>query len=1103
MKQTIKQVCGVLLFALLSLSGFAQKTNGDKIIVTGIVIDNTGSGLPGVNVIEKGTKNGITTDIDGKYKIAVNKGAILSFAFIGMDRVEKVVGNQSVINVTLKDDATNLNEVVVVGYGKQKKIHLTSAVETVKMSEIENLPTGDVGTALAGRIIGVGVSGGSTRPGVKSTLKIRNPMSPAKDGGTLAPLYVIDGVLQIAADGTNDTTLFDNIDSSEIESISFLKDAAAVVYGARAAQGVVVITTKRGKIGATKFSYSGSYGANDEAFRTKMMSAYDFANYINIANGVNGANKGVDKDYNFSPDELEYFKTLNYNPLEEEWHPSFNSRHNLSVSGGTEKATYFAGASYYTQNGNLSTLDYSKWTYRAGADVSISENLKAGLQLSGFYSDKTKTFNKVGGENDENDYRTLLTGVPFVPLYINDLPVQLAGNTNALSQYHYQEIQRLGNLATTTASTMTLNMFVDYKVPFVKGMSVRGSYARNMGNARGTQVGTSYKLYQFTASTALNDAGLPIGGTNGHIYNESSIIKSSATYKNGDRLYYDNSNSFSVQYNATASYNRDFGKHSFSGLFSVEKSEAESTKEVVFKEGVLQTTDGQFGSAFGATTGSTAKSQSGSLGYIGRFNYAYGDKYLGEFLFRSDASTKFAPDYYWGKFWSLSAGWVISKEDFFKSSVIDFLKVRYSIGHLGKDDTRAWQWRQRYTYQEGKGIVTGEGNNNVNSSTGMKMEVSPNPDAHWSDEIKTNFGLESKFLNNRLSFTGELYYNIGTNVLMENTGNVPFTVGGSVAAENFGSIDTFGYELSLGWDDRAGKDIHYGVDVRFGWSDNKIVKGNFNAADILLPWKQKPGQSSDNGVWGYDYMGMFKTQADVDAYVSQYRITSFSSADSPSSYNLVVGTTNPDGSVVSNGNLKPGMLYYRDVRGAYLGNGQFAGPDGKIDQNDQIQLAKRASTKYGMGTTLRFAYKSFSINTVVNASFGGGWSEVDSQTRKPLYNQISRNFDNRPEIWNNIYDPLLNPNGTMPNPYWSQINMDVTSTFWKKDPFRIECRNITLAYKLPSQALNTLKISNCALNLVVMNPFNLYNPFGYKNANGAYDTYPALRTVSLGLNVGF
>ncbi|MBP6460478.1 MAG: SusC/RagA family TonB-linked outer membrane protein [Crocinitomicaceae bacterium] len=1076
MKQTIKQVCGVLLFTLFSFSGFAQKTDGEKII-TGNVIDNTGLGLPGVNVIEKGSKKGVATDMDGRYVITVKNDAVLVFAYVGMIKQEIKVGNSSVVNVTMKEDASELEAVVVVGYGQQKKIHLTSAVETAKMGEIENLPTGDIGAALAGRIIGVGVSGGYTRPGTKSTLKIRNPMSTAKDGGTTAPLYVIDGVLQIAADGTNDTTLFDNMDSSEVESISFLKDGAAVVYGARAAQGVVVITTKRGKIGTTKFSYSGSYGANDEAFRTKMMTAYDFGNYINIANGVNGANRGVQTDYNFSPDELEYFKTLNYNPLEDEWKPSFNSRHNLNVSGGSDKATYFAGASYYTQNGNLSTLDYDKWTYRAGADVNISSNLKAGLQVSGFYSDKTKTFNKVGGENDENDYRTLLTALPYIPQYINDMAVQ-ENTSNALTQYHYGEVQRLGNLATTTSSTMTLNMFAEYNVPFVKGMKLRGSYARNMGNARGTQVGTSYKLYQF----APNPDPL-LGGVNGHIFNESSVVKSSSIIKNGDRLYYDNSNSMSTQYNFTASYNRDFGKHSFSGLFSIEKSEAESTKEVVFKEGVLESTNGQFGSAFGAISGSTARSESGSLGYIGRFNYAYGDKYLAEFLYRSDASTKFAPEYYWGNFYSLSAGWVISKEDFFKSSVIDFLKVRYSIGHLGKDDTKAWQWRQRYTYQEGKGIVTGDTNNNVNSSTGMKMEVSPNPDAHWSDEIKTNFGLEMKFLDDRLSFTGETYYNIGTNVLMENTGNVPFTVGGSVAAENFGSIDTFGYELSLGWSDRVATDFSYGVDLRFGWSDNKVVKGNFNAADILLPWTQKPGESSDNGVWGYDNLGMFKTQADVDAYVSQNKITQ------------VFGTVAA--------NLRPGMLYYRDVRGAYLGNGEFAAPDGIINVNDQIQLAKKASTKYGMGTTLRVAYKSFSINTVVNASFGGGWSEVDSQTRKPLNNQITRNFDSRPEIWNNIYDPELNPNGVMPNPYWTAINLDPTSTFWSRDPFRIECRNITLAYKFTERTLNSLKISNCALNLVVLNPFNLYNPFGYKNPSGAYDTYPSLRTVSLGLNIGF
>lgn len=312
MKQTMKQVCGVLLFALLSLSGFAQTTNGGKIIVTGNVIDNTGLGLPGVNVVEKGTKNGVSTDMDGRYRIAVNKGAVLTFAFIGMDTVEKIVGNQTIINVTLKDSSTELEQVVIVGYGTQKKASLTSAVETVKMGEIRDLPVGDLGTAIAGRVLGVGVSGGSTRPGVKSNLTIRKPYSLAKDGGNLNPLYVIDGVLQIDAQGLNDSTVFDNLDSSEVETISFLKDASAAIYGARSAQGVVLVTTKKGSKGAPKFSYSGSYGVNDKTYQTKVLNAYEFGQYVNIMNGKNGFNQTAnDKQYFFSQDELDYFKTLN------------------------------------------------------------------------------------------------------------------------------------------------------------------------------------------------------------------------------------------------------------------------------------------------------------------------------------------------------------------------------------------------------------------------------------------------------------------------------------------------------------------------------------------------------------------------------------------------------------------------------------------------------------------------------------------------------------------------------------------------------------------------------------------------------------------------
>ncbi|MFV8326641.1 SusC/RagA family TonB-linked outer membrane protein [Flavobacterium sp. ZS1P14] len=1071
MKQTIAKRCGLILFALMSFSSFAQKTDQEK-IVTGSVIDYAGEAILGVNVNVKGTKNGVVTDANGRYAINAKKGDVLSFAYIGMDRLEKTVGNDAVIDVKMKEDASELENVVVVGYGTQKKAHLTGAIETIKMSEIADLPVGDLGVALAGRVLGVGVSGGSSRPGNKSTLKIRNPLTLSKDGGNDSPLYVIDGVLQIDPQGKNDSTLFDNLDSSEVESISFLKDGSAAVYGARSAQGVVLVTTKRGKKGPTKFTYSGSYGVNDETYRTKMMNANDFGRYINTMNGVNGTNAtATDPNKFFSPDELEFFKTINYNTLDDEWKPSYNMRHNINASGGTDNATYFAGASYYKQDGNLGTLDYNKWTFRAGVDVNLSSSFKAGLQVSGFYSDKTKTFNKIGGETEENDYLTLLTDLPYIPQYINGNAVEPLGNNDATTRYHYGEIQRLGNLATTNASTMTLNMYAEYTVPFIKGLSIRGAYARNMGHGRGTQVGTGYTLYQYAGT-----------GTNGHIYDDNAILKSSKFYTNGDRLYFDNSSSLSQQYNLNTSYSRNFGKHSISGLFAIERSEAEGSKEVVFKGSPIAATNGQFGSAFGAVDGSTERNQSGSLGYIGRVNYSYGDKYLAEFLYRSDASTKFAPGNYWGNFFNLSAGWVISKEDFFKSDVVDFLKVRYSIGKVGKDDTKAWLWRQRYTFQNGQGGVFG-GTTNTAATTGMKMEASPNPNGTWSNELKTDFGIEAKFLNNRLSLGIDSFYNIGTDILMERTGNVPFTVGGTVASENFGKADFFGYEFEAGWNDKIGQDFNYGIDVRFGWSDNKMIQGNFNAADILLPWNARPGQSTDNGVWGYDYLGMFKTQDEVTAYVNDNHIVS------------VFGTTAA--------NLRPGTLYYRDVRGAYLGNGQFAAPDGIIDVNDQVQLAKRKSPKYGAGTTLKLGYKGFSLNAVVGASFGGGFSEIDSATRKPLKSSINTNTVNRPVIWNNIYDPILNPEGTMPNPAFEAINLTPTSTFWQVNAFRMECRNISLAYAFSEKALNAMHLSTCKLNLIALNPFNLYNPFSYKNPNGAYDVYPTLRTISLGVNVGF
>jgi TonB-linked SusC/RagA family outer membrane protein len=1053
-----------LLFVTAILPGSLL---AQQVTVTGRITDGeTAAPLAGATVRVKNDKATTTSDAEGRFTIkAPSSEAIISITYVGYEVFETKAGNGT-LNIQMKSLNNGLDEVVVVGYGTQKKAHLTGAIETIKGKEVEDLPISNLGAALTGRILGLSVSGGMARPGSQATLTIRNPISLAKDGGNNNPLYVIDGVIQVDAQGKNDATLFNSLDPSEVESISVLKDAAAAVYGSRGANGAVIVTTKKGKAGRTKITYSGSYAINDEAYRTKMLSAYDLARYINITNGPNGNNETAgDPDYFFSDDELEHFKTINYDWLDQAWKSAYNTRHTFNLSGGSDKTTYFASASYYTQDGNLGRLDYDKWTYRAGINTEVAAGLKAALQVSGFHSNDSRINSKVGGENEENDYRNLLKAPRYVPPYINGKPVKLPGpGGNNIASYHFFELNRLNNYIDEEASNLTLNASLEYEVPFIKGLTVRGSYARNNGTSRDERIGGRYMLWRFN-----------LEGANQHIY-DGATIRDSAEYKNDDRVRFADHHNTLTQANFSLSYARDFGKHSISAYFGVERSEAKRNQDEAWKEEPSAFTNGQFNTAFGSIDGRTFAYESGNLGYIGRLNYNYAGKYLAEFLFRSDASTHFAPENYWGKFFSLSGGWVISEEKFFDVRAIDFLKLRYSIGLLGKDDIQSWLWRQRYTFQNGKGAVFGA--DNEPAGIGMKMEASPNRDATWSDDLKQNLGIDAKFLNSRLSATIELFYNHGTNLLIERTGIVPLTVGGSLASQNWGRIDFFGYELGLGWRDNVGKDFSYGIDARFSWNDNKVKQGNFNDFDLQFPWNPHPGRSSDNGVWGYDYLGMFMNQSDIDAYVTKNNITS------------VFGTDAED--------LRPGMLYYRDVRGHLQPDGTFAGPDGIIDDMDQVQLAKKASNHYSLGFTLRANYKGFGFECVIGGSFGG-WSEIDA--RNTLETEIGDLFRSGPAYWSDIYDPVLNPTGTLPNPAHEDISLSPVSTFWKTSSFRLRMINANLNYTVPKRIVDYLKLTNARFMVTALNPLILYNPFSYKDPSGSWENYPVLRTISFGLNV--
>ena len=1105
----------MLIFSILSFSAFAQDANSKK-TVSGTIVDVAGIPLPGVNIIEKGTSNGVVSDFDGKFSLSVKSKSTLVFTFIGMKKAEYSVDGKSVFNITLQEDTQSLNEVVVVGYGTQKREAVTGSVATVKMSEIEDLPVGNLASALVGRVLGVSVTGGDSRPGGSAQIVIRNPLEgndiTAKDGSSTDPLYVIDGVVQINPDnGRSDPTLFNNLDASEVESISFLKDASAAIYGSRGSQGVVLVTTKRGKKGTTRFSYSGNFSYSDETYRTKMLNAYDYGKVFNIMNGANGLGRTYDtsrpdnNQYFFSDKELDYFKTLKFNVLDDYWTSSGNQRHNFNLSGGTDKATYFGGISYYTQDGNLGTLNYDKWSFRAGSNVNLSQGLKAGFQVSGYFTDLSKTVSGVGSSNEENDYRQLINRAPFLPMYINGLPTLLIGSSgnDALVGYHFGEIQRINNLNTSSDNNVSVNIDLEYELPFLKGLKLKGNYARQESNSRGSQIGGTYELYEFfgadpdvtdnISAASQEQTYILYGSGQGDL--GTNKVREIREISNGSRIFISNTRSTREQTRFQATYDRNFGSHNISALVAVEKSETEWYKVNTIKLGdVPEWSTGMLWQVSNWTFDDNTYNwykPAGDLGYIGRLNYDYDGKYYAEFLFRSDASTKFAPKNYWGNFYTLSAGWIISKESFFKSNTIDFLKFRGSIGMLGKDDAKPWQWQQNFDAVPSGGAVFG-GNNDL--LLGLRANGPANPDIKWGKELKTNFGVEARFLDNRLSTTIETFYNIGTKLLVNLNDGVPFTVGGASTSTNFAEVDTWGKEFSISWSDDIGKDFSYGVTFNMGWYANNKIKGNFTNPDNWFPWQEKKPGSSDIGTWGYDYLGMFKTQADIDKYIAETGVTQ------------IIGVTAAK--------LKPGMLYYRDIRGPYDPvTKTFAPKDGIIDKFDQIQLKKPAKGPQGFASTFRLSYKQLSLNTVLNVGWGG-YREVGSAKSSLDSDNIISNAENRPAFWANMYDPDLNPNGTIPNLSRYVNSQDneagggintVSSKFWQVSSFSLAMRNINISYSVPKKLTEKAGLSSFRLNFVAINPFVLFNPYKDYGLSpyGSYDSYPTLKTYSLGLNIGF
>lgn len=1039
----------VAIFAAVFL--WASNLFAADIQIKGRVVDESDEPLIGVSVVVSGTSNGVATDIDGRFSLSAPENSKIHFSYVGYTPL--TLSPSPIMNVVMKEDTQQLDEVVVVGYGTQKKGSVTGSVTSIDAKAISDIPGGNLATSLAGRLSGVMISSTTGKPGAGSTLSIR-AKGTTNDS---SPLYVIDGVVR-------NQEAFESLDASEVENISVLKDgASAAVYGARAANGVVLVTTRKGSNSKPVINYTGTVGWDHPTNQPSTMSAYEQAIFLNNNKYQSWvADKNMDPKQDprnqktwYTDDELEYLKHVNYSWLDEMWKDPLTTRHTLNVTGGNDRVRYFIGGSYYYADGAFDNLKYNKANFRANIDANITKDIVVGLNIgTDIRKDIKPHWRSDGGrDNMDNLYASVLKRSKMNPFYINGLPVK----ANGLEQHPLTQISEKAGRDTRKWNNTNINAFAEYNAPFLKGLKFRVQYSKNIYNNITKEVELPYTLYTFETS-----------GTNGHYIDPStnpqvtgSDVRGSKNYiKKTARLIQD------YQLNFFVSYNRTFGKHDVGALFVYEQAEGESESFDAQRDGVISWTMPEFHGASSdasqSTVGSGSVNETGRQSYVGRLNYAYDDKYLLELAFRYDGSTKFAPKKRWGFFPSVSAGWRMSSEPFWTNSSMnnwfDYFKLRGSIASLGNDAVGGWDWMAKYNMTTGA-IFGMQG-------YGIQPGTLPNPDLTWEKSKSYNIGFDGRLFRH-LNMSFEWFYRHTYDILATTNAALPTSFGASLPKENCAEIDSRGFELELSWNGKA-KNVEYWFRGNVGYAKSWWV--DKPEASNLREYKSEIGHSLDR-VWGYDCMGILRTQEDVDRVNAENR-------EKFGKDLLIKGTK-----------LVPGMLLYRDVRGVNSDE-----PDGQITEEDMIVIVDKQTAPITYGFGLGARWKGFTLD-IFFEGLAGHKRVIDE--RKPGVKDWTGTFS----FWNDHWTEE-NPNASMP--FTLTKTNGEKSTFWVRNASFLRCKNVNLSYDLPKKFVNSIRFERIRLFVNATNLFLLEDHLKIADPEVHKDhisSYPIMRNISFGLNL--
>ncbi len=1064
----------LFFFSFLCCSFFAI-AQGPK-TVTGTVLDEqTKLPLEGVSVRVKNTQTAATTNAEGKYSIVVpSSESILNFSYVGYSFYETKVGSGSTVSLSLSKLDNKMDEVVVVGYGTKKRVNVQGAVSTIKGAEIEDISVANLPSALVNRVPGVSVSFASGKPGSTTTLNLRNstvaPATfPGNAGGiTSQPLIVIDGIISNPAQWAQSANadFFENLDASQIEDITFLKDASAAIYGAAGAKGVVLITTKRGKAGKPKISYSGYFGTSTPTINPKTMTAYEHAKFLNDGFELTGSAFNT----RFSQADLDSLKGIE----DKSWYDYFwkngkTTRHTVTVSGGTDKVTFFAGGSYYNEKGNYGIVENSKYSLRAGMNAKIIDGLTADVSFaSDFNRDQSNTHSSGSTETDDQTIRPLYLTPKWVPVILGDKLVGFQGANNSSPQngnWSLLGLQRSGAYRDNKSQGLAVNFSMEWKPKFVKGLSARMQFGKNNRSALSKGYFPSYTV-----------ANLARRGQNSLFYSNQLVVPSSGPViptiriPNGDNIQEGTTISDNYQFFTTLSYGRKIKGHEFDVMVGFDQSESESRNVLLTKNTQIVSGVDEFWAfsndptALGSINEVVRPTQAfvtAKRSFISRASYSLNNKYFFEFIGRADASVNFLPETRWGFFPSVGLGWKISDENFFKNiRFVNNLKLRATYGLVGEDRLGARLYESRFS--QTTGILFGN-----TATSGLDPSIYPNPLLTWEKARSLNVGFDATLLNNKITLTAEFYQRYTYDGYDTYSATVfPPTAGIPPPVVNYYKQLSWGSEFAVGYRKKFGKEWGFNVDANFGFSNSQLLQSYFNESllgqfgndQLGIAVGRDPRRYNSNNI-GYIAKGILRTQEEVDAIL----------AKNP---NYLIGGVKP----------QVGFMDFEDING-----------DGQITEaGDATLMFDKTTPAVSFGFTFGVTYKTFRLSTNMNLSIGG----------KRFYDSDARilptSVRNAAKFWADHWSPET-PNGKFPRA--DAPLATANSTFWAVNGTQSRINNMVLSYQLPKKITDKIGIPDIRFMVTGTNLWNIVNPLKYKDPyTSNFGTYPTLRTISFGLN---